>query len=1128
MQIKKKLVSTFFIFSFLISFSQVPIRVEVLPDGFTPGQQDSLNDWVLNNLHGGGGMIDTASIRFDGNSQAFGRFWGGTDLSRFCNADKPGCMDEGMIISTGKAEQAAIYDPSDGHSSFSFGTVQDGNPPYAMDLRQMYKDLNGDNDFFIIGDVAVLEFDYTPFENMINLRYIFASEEYPNALDKDDVDKTSGGVDFDLFGIFVDLAGSPPPIGKVDNYAILPALIAPDPPDNWVTLQSVNAGSGQASMFFTSNELDGLQYQPIGFEFDGMTKPMDAIMVSAAVQACKKYHIKISIADYISEFPPRPESNFPYNSALFLGKGSLKGGMSKPNWTVNYEFTNPAFEGNLVEGGCNDLLVTFTLDSEPYGLDDYKIPFQILTSNYSSNILITYEDTGLPLNDTVVFADGVTVKTLRLSAVNINADVATVKFNYSTDPCDYPRPPFGNTGYSGDIIFGMINNEPISFTQDPKVYNAYCMETIQLNITDVTTGGVDPLIYVWPGNPFPPVETYTHTVVANPDFVPVKVMDLCGNEKNTQVQINNKPVQLDQLPPISFCQPGQTTSVEAIVSVPDYPGYTFTVEWTKVYGANTTFLGTGNPFTIIYDNAIGEDQWTCIYKITDVCGGEAEGSFIVDQTGKLDLGPDKNICKGESRLLQTFTPAKTYKWYVLGNPSNVLSNTSSVTVTPLVTTTYVLEIIDECDLFQIDEIIVNVDQFEPQITITPSSAEVCPDEPVTFTANDANSWLWTPGNQTTQSITVSESLPGIYTYTLTASSTYCIDKQTSASFEVFPLPSAVFSFDPSNDACTGEEIQFTYGADPNGKQFQWDFGDGATSTLPNPVHSYTNEGNYTVSLNVDQYICSDASTMNVLVNPLPTASFTASNTEGCLPVEVQFSNSSQDITPSSTYEWTFGDGSSSNLQNPSHEYTTAGLYTVSLKVTNTARCFASIVQPNLVQVNPNPVAGFEADPWITTLDTPDIEFFNQSVSDSTLQYFEWDFGDGTTSTDENPVHTYLVAGEYEISFRVETINTCWDTVFGKVAVTEEVKLFIPNAFTPNGDGTNDVFEIKGTPISNFNLYIYDRWGGQIWSTHNFETRWDGSTEGGEQAPAGTYIYQISGTDYLKRDVNFKGTVTIVR
>jgi gliding motility-associated-like protein len=806
----------------------------------------------------------------------------------------------------------------------------------------------------------------------------------------------------------------------------------------------------------------------------------------------------------------------------------LKGGINKPGWTVDYEYTNPAFEGSLVEGGCNDILVTFTLESEVYVQDDYKIPFKILTSNYSSNILITYEDTGLPLNDTVVFPYGETVKTIRLSAININADVPMVKFNYSIDPCDYPRPPFGNTGYSGNIEFGLINNEAISFTQNPKVYEAYCKETIEITVTDVATGGVDPLIYIWPGNPFPPLEVYLHTVGADPDFVPVTVKDLCGNESSMQVQINNKPVQLDQLPPISFCQPGQTANVEAIVSVPAYPGYTFTVEWTKVYGANTTPLGSGNPFTIIYDEAIGEDQWTCIYKITDICGGEAEGSFIVDQTGKLDLGPDRNICKGQSRLLQTFTPAILYQWYVSGSPGNVLSTLSSVTVTPPITTTYVLRIVDECDLEQYDTIQVIVDLFEPQIAISPSSAEVCPDVPVTFTANDANNWLWIPGNQTTQSITVSETLAGVYTYTLTASSDYCIDKQVSASFEVFPQPSAIFAFNPADDACTGEEIQFTYSDDPTGKLFQWNFGDGATSALPNPVHTYTNDGTFTVSLNVDQYICSDASNMSVVVNPLPTASFNASNTEGCLPVVVQFNNSSQDITPSTTYEWSFGDGITSTTQNPSHEYTNAGNYSVSLKVTNTARCFSSVVQTNLVQVNPNPIAGFEADPWITTLDTPDIAFFNISTSDSTLQYFLWDFGDGTTSTDEEPVHTYLVAGEYEISFRIETINTCWDTVFGKVAVTEEVKLFIPSAFTPNGDGKNDFFEILGTPISNFNLYIFDRWGGQIWSTHNFEKQWDGTTESGEKAPAGTYIYQISGTDYLKRDVSFKGTVTVVR
>jgi len=179
-------------------------------------------------------------------------------------------------------------------------------------------------------------------------------------------------------------------------------------------------------------------------------------------------------------------------------------------------------------------------------------------------------------------------------------------------------------------------------------------------------------------------------------------------------------------------------------------------------------------------------------------------------------------------------------------------------------------------------------------------------------------------------------------------------------------------------------------------------------------------------------------------------------------------------------------------------------------------------------INPNPIAKLEADPWITTMDTPEIDFSNLSESDSTIIDFLWDFGDGSTSNEENPSHTYQNPGEYEVTLYVETINGCADTTIGKVALTEEVKLFFPNAFSPDGDGLNDVFEIKGTPITNFNMYIYDRWGKEIWSTHNFENRWDGTDFQGNAVPADTYIYVISGTDYMRRDVNFKGTVTVVR
>jgi len=377
-----------------------------------------------------------------------------------------------------------------------------------------------------------------------------------------------------------------------------------------------------------------------------------------------------------------------------------------------------------------------------------------------------------------------------------------------------------------------------------------------------------------------------------------------------------------------------------------------------------SLIGNGNPFTINYDDNYFELVWECKYNVTDVCGNEATGEFNVDQTGTLDIGDDKYLCKGESVELFTVTPSLNddplyYVWYQHSvSPPNEIGTGPSIIVSPPDTTKYILYILDKCNEEQYDSLIVFVDHFLPTITITPSTAEVCPGETVTFTANTANVWLWTPGGDTTQSITRNETTPGVYTYTLTASSDYCIDKEISDSYEVFPQPSPAFSFAPDEEACTGEDIQFTYGDDATGKIFAWDFGDGNTSDLVNPVHAYINPNTYSVYLHVQQYICDDDTTLSVLVSPLPSPDFTADVYEGCLPVDVQFTDQSQDIFPNAVYEWNLGDGTSSSVQNPSHTYNTAGLFSISLKVSNTERCFAEIFKPNLIQANPNPTADF--------------------------------------------------------------------------------------------------------------------------------------------------------------------------
>ena len=1126
------------------------ISVEPLDADAPGGVDDQVRDLVLNVLHGGGGEIDTASIKYRGNADAFGKFWGGGPAGIG--------VDSGLILSTGKIDQATGNNQT-GAATHKFNDYN-GPPSGDSSIWRLYRDIYKNFDienipYDTLGDAAVLEFWYKPYSNQIQLKYVFASEEYPSLKfgpERPDVDLTGFTTPddqmFDMMGIFIT---NRPNIDTI-NLAKIYFSDAPPPgdPPEWVSVYTINAGEN--SVLYRANPTP--EDIDLGTEFDGMTKinsPFLNLIIRKQVTPCLRQKVKIAIADFYY-VPPQPGyeeyTGFSINSGVFLEGGSFTGGEYTPRWTVNSVFENTSGGsgefGNQIIENCSDLLVTFTLEKPLLELMKTYIPFRIESSDYRDSIDVRYESSGdLITNDTILLTGGDSVITVRVSARDIGQDSpAQVKFVYKTDPCDGPIPPIGGGSFSGKISFDLRHNDPITFTFDPtpgfKQYEAYCKETIDLNVVNETRGGVIPLTYTWPSNPVPPVETYSYTVNNSPDFVSVNVTDGCNNESEGTVKIINKAIQLQVIPTLSFCAPGMSQEVEATwMPANDFPGYGFVSDlctWYNITDTPDTYLGNGNPYTIVYDNNYVEMVWQAEYNVTDVCGNEATGNFNVDQTGLLDIGDDKYICKGDSVLLNTFTPSmgddpNNYKWYKNAvSPPNEIGIGPSIVVSPPDTTKYILYILDKCNEVQYDSLIVFVDHFLPEISISPSEAEVCPGDVVTFTANAANVWLWTPGGETTQSIMRNETVPGVYTYTVTASSDYCIDKDTSASYEVFPQPSPAFSFSPDEEACTGEDIQFTYGDDATGKEFNWDFGDGASDTIPNPVHAYANPNTYTVYLHVQQYICADDTSMTVLVNPLPTPDFDADVLGGCLPVEVQFTDLSQDIFPGAVYEWNLGDGTTSNVQNPTHEYTTAGLFSVNLRVSNTERCFASVSKPNLIQVNPNPEAIIGVDPPITTMDEPDIDFSNLSLADSAWYDFLWGFGDGNTSGEENPSHTYTQPGNYYITLRVETINGCWDTTMAMVALTEEVVLFIPNAFTPNGDGINDVFEIKGTPITDYHLYIYDRWGGKLWSTHNFENQWDGTNEAGNPVPPGSYMYQITGTDYLRRPVFYRGTVTVVK
>jgi gliding motility-associated-like protein len=131
------------------------------------------------------------------------------------------------------------------------------------------------------------------------------------------------------------------------------------------------------------------------------------------------------------------------------------------------------------------------------------------------------------------------------------------------------------------------------------------------------------------------------------------------------------------------------------------------------------------------------------------------------------------------------------------------------------------------------------------------------------------------------------------------------------------------------------------------------------------------------------------------------------------------------------------------------------------------------------------------------------------MADSSILTSEWswDFGDGTTSSDSLPFHSYYETGSYDIQLIVLSGLECLDTLVITVDVVEG--LIVPNVFSPNNDGWNDVFDVRTSAVGPFKLEIYNRWGNIVFSNNSPLISWDGTTQAGVEAAAGTYFYTIT-------------------
>ena len=383
----------------------------------------------------------------------------------------------------------------------------------------------------------------------------------------------------------------------------------------------------------------------------------------------------------------------------------------------------------------------------------------------------------------------------------------------------------------------------------------------------------------------------------------------------------------------------------------------------------------------------------------------------------------------------------------------------------------------------------------------------------------ANSYVWDLGNGiiSTQvdpdetyvnTGTSSQIIPVI----LTSTSPYGCTTVYTKSIEVYPQPVANFLATPSVQSYPSTIVNIvnnTVGA----WSYSWNFGNGTNYVGQHPAPiDYVNIGDYTISLIISNAYCSDTTEHLVQILPPPPISDFSGGQNGCAPVTVSFTNSSE---YGATYLWDFGDGNTSVQENPVYTYFFPGSYTVSLTVTGASGVDTKTLD-NLIEVYPNAIANFEYQPVSVTTTGDRTFFYNQSAN---ANIYLWDFGDGNTSTDVNPVYQYTSIGSFPITLIANNDKNCPDTLIHATYITveESGEVSFPNAFVPNKDGGNGgkydqnkvnsgIFHPISHGVDEYHLVIYNRWGELVFETFDVDQGWDGYYKG-ELSAQDVYVWK---------------------
>ncbi len=1087
----------------LLSFFSFKVSAQLNITPMTPLQL------VQNVLVGGGVNISNITIT-KGTSSMYGSFTNGSTTNLGLN--------KGIILSTGKCSEIS-------------------NPvAFFMDN---HKGLPGDDDLNIITnpdttrDACVLEFDFKPTSDTIRFRYVFGSEEYP-----ENVCSSYN----DVFGFFLSGPGiSGPYQNGAVNLALIPGTTLP------VAINTINNGTmgangipgGCTSLSYSSLYIDNEALGGTTIAFDGFTKVFTSWHV---VTPCQKYHIKLAIADVNDD---------EFDSGVFLEANSFGTNGSFTETTFTSDVDTAAVEGcnnaivsfNFSQAVTDTTVIHYTVAGNAIEGTDYAVipdslvllpgadstgfwisPFVDALTEGTDTVLIIYQNIFCATMDTIV----VLIKDhLPLSVhsntlygcsggpiyVDLGITGGYPPFSY-TWTGGYTTPtitvfPTVNTTYTLNVHDNCGGNKNATADVHVSYLSAAitsadtaisCYGLYEGSATVTATGGVQPYTYGWSpaGGQYPTADSlaagtyivcvtdsfsclkYDTIVITQPPLLTATVSNL---DSVSCHGLNNGSISVA----VNGGTPGysyhwNTNPVQSSATASNLPGGTYTVTVTD----NNSCIATATA-TVFEPTAFSASMTdTTVIQ----CYGGNNGSLTVTATGG--------------------TPTYTYNWNttpVQHTPtaSNLTAGTYMVTVTDHNGCSYVLA----ANLSQPAQMFTNITDVDSAKCYGGSTGSITI---AVAGGTPPCTYLWnTIPPQTTL---IASNIPaGIYTVTVTDHNG-CNNTVSDTVFQPTQINALITNID--SVICYGESngsvtVIASGGTPGPGYNYLWN----TTPSQSTATALNVPAGTYTVTVS-DKNGCTQSTFAQVLQ---PNELLITLDPDDVTCPNSQDGEISTDVNGGVgpyTYLWSNGQITQTCFDLIPGSY--------SLTVTDHNGC--TEINNAVIGTETNLDASFSANPLSGTL--PLTVQFTFTGADADTYY--WDFGDGNTSTLQNPQNIYTTANTFTATLYVNsgTPNFCADTFSLTIKTDNPSFIIVPNVFTPNSDGANDDFHVQYGSINTFKCVIFNRWGKKIYEWNDVSQGWNGKTDSGTEASEGVYYYVIEALGIDDIEYKLNGTITLMK